>query len=430
MLHGVTAHVAAELATASSQRDQVLDASLLLGTGIRILDRDGRVQEQSRNAASVPPIDLSSLLTSPHVHPYSAIATLAPGLHMPEDAPGKFGLLTDSQHNRLRLYVEPLADGSGYLAATMPLSHIDRAVRGFARLMLAMALAGGLAAFGAGWLVARRALRPVASLTNAATTIAESRQFSQRVADGRGRDELGQLAHTFNVMLASLQEVYDSQVRFVSAASHELRAPLTVIQANLDLLQAKRISESERDTAVVEASAEASRMARLVGDLLVLARADAGIPIRREAVELDRVVLEVLGEARHLARGQRLEVTDVQPAVVRGDPDRLKQLFLNLVENAIKYTPTTGQIRVGITTRGREAVVTISDTGVGISPDDLPRVFERFFRADPARSRDPGGSGLGLSIAKWVAAEHGGSIELASRLGGGTTATVRLPVTA
>ena len=430
MLHGVAAHVGEELVTAPSQRDDVLEASLVLGAGIRILDRGGRVREQSRNAASAPEIDLPRMLTSPYVRSYSAIAALAPALQMPEEVPGRFGLLTDHRGNRLRVYIEPLQDSSGYLAATMPLTHIDSAVRGFGRLMLAMAFAGGLVAFGAGWIVARRALRPVTTLTNAARAIAESRQFSQRVADGSGRDELGRLAHTFNAMLASLQDAYESQVRFVSAASHELRAPLTVVQANLDLLQAARMSEGERDTAVAEASAEASRMARLVGDLLVLARADAGVPIRREAVELDRILLEVLGEARHLTRGQRLEVTDVEPIVVRGDRDRLKQLFLNVIENAIKYTPPTGHIRVAITNRDHEAVIVIRDTGVGISADDLPRVFERFFRADPARSRDPGGSGLGLAIAQWVAAEHGGRIELASRPGVGTTVTIRLPTDA
>ena len=123
-------------------------------------------------------------------------------------------------------------------------------------------------------------------------------------------------------------------------------------------------------------------------------------------------------------------VTDIEPSVVRGDRDRLMQLFLNIIENAIKYTPPTGHIGVAITHLGREAVVVIRDSGVGISADDLPRVFERFFRADPARSRDPGGSGLGLAIAQWVAAEHGGRIELASLPGVGTTVTIRLPTDA
>lgn len=427
VLQSVAAHVGDELATASSPQHDVLQASLLLGAGIRVFDHEGRVLEQSRNTASVPEIDLPGMLTSSHMHPYSAVAALAPGLHTPGESSARFGLLADTLGRRYRVYVAPLADGSRYLAATMPLAHIDAAVQRFARLMLAMALAGGLVAFGVGWIVARRALRPVATLTNAAAAIAESRQFSQRVGDGAGHDELGRLARTFNAMLASLEDAYESQVRFVSAASHELRAPLTVIQANLDLLQGTRMSASERDTAITESSAEAIRMARLVQDLLVLARADAGVPIRREPVELDRVVFEVLGEARHLIRGQRVEITDVEPAIVRGDRDRLKQLFLNIIENAIKYTPPTGRIEVTITNRAGDVGVVVRDTGIGISPSDLPHVFERFFRADPARSRDSGGSGLGLSIAHWVAVEHGGSIELASRLGEGTAATVRLP---
>lgn len=427
VLQSVAAHVREELATASSPQHDVLEASLLLGAGIRILGRDGQVLEQSRHEASIPLLDMPRTLTSSHVRPYSAIASLAPALHTPENAPGHFGLLTDTLGHRFRVYVVPLENGSRYLAATVPLTHIDSAVQRFARLMMAMAVAGGVVAFGVGWIVARRVLRPVSSLTNAAAAIAHSRQFSQRVAEGSGHDELGRLARTFNAMLASLEEAYESQVRFVSAASHELRAPLTVIQANLDLLQGTKMSAPDRDTAFMEASTEAGRMARLVGDLLILARADAGVPIRREAVELDRVVLEVLGEARHLMRGQRLEVTGIEPAIVRGDHDRLKQLFLNIIENASKYTPVTGRIAVTITHRAGEAIVVIRDSGIGISAGDLPHVFERFFRADPARSRDPGGSGLGLSIARWVAAEHGGAIELASRAGEGTAVTIRLP---
>ena len=430
MVHGVAAHVGAELARAQSRRDDILQASLLLGAAIRLLDRDGRVREQSRNAASVPAIDLTRMLAPPFARPYSAIAALAPMAHTPEDASGHFGLLTDRHGNRLRVYIESLPDSSGYLAAIIPLTYIDSTVRSFGRLMLAMALGGGIAAFGAGWIVARRALRPVTTLTNAAAAIAASHQFSLRVTEGAGGSELGRLAHTFNAMLASLQDAYEAQVRFVSAASHELRAPLTVIQANLDLLQAARMPEGDREIAIGEASVEASRMARLVGDLLVLARADAGIPFRREAVELDRIVLEVLGEARHLTRGQRLEVTDIAPSVVCGDRDRLKQLFLNVIENAIKYTPSAGHVGVAITYAGRQAVVVIRDTGMGIGPDDLPRVFERFFRGDLARSRDPGGSGLGLTIAQWVAAEHDGTIALASRPGDGTTVTICLPAVA
>ena len=430
VLHAVAAHVGDELVAAPSHRADVLKAAPLLGAGVRVLDSRGAVLAQSPNGPPTPPIDPSRIFSSASVRPYSLIAALAPSLQMADKVAGRFGVLTGREGGRLRVYIERLSDGSGYLAATMPLVHIDDGVRRFGLFMLLMAFAGGTIAFGAGWLVARRALSPVATLTAAAAAIAKSRQFSERVKDGARRDELGHLAHTFNAMLASLQDAYESQIRFVSSASHELRAPLTVIQANLDLLQAKGMSDDERRTAIAEASAEANRMTRLVADLLLLARADSGVEIRQQLVELDPIVLEVIGEARHLKRDQHLEVIEIAPSVVRGDRDRLKQLFLNLIENAIKYTPALGSVRVGVANRGGEAVVEIHDTGVGISADDLPRVFERFYRADPARSRDPGGSGLGLSIAQWIAREHGGSIHIASRVGVGTTVTVRLPTCA
>lgn len=427
VLHGVGDHVAEELAAAPGDSSAILKASLTLATGIRILDGNGQVRRQSRAAAAAPALDLRRILTTPSTHSYAAIAGLAPALQMPESTAGRFSVLAGPDGDRFRVYVVPLRDGGGYLAATIPLMHIDQAVAGFARLMLAMAITGGFVAFIVGWLLARRALSPVAALTEAAAAIAKSRELSRRVADGSKYDELGRLAQTFNAMLASLEDAYESQVRFVAAASHELRAPLTVVLANLDLLKSGRISENERATAMAEAYDEASRMARLVADLLVLARADAGMPIRQEPVELDRVVLQVVGETRHLVRGQRVEVIAVEPILVRGDADRLKQLVLNVIENAIKYTPADGQIRIGITRDHDHAIVTISDTGIGIAPEHLPRIFERFFRADPARARDRGGSGLGLSIARWVATEHGGTIDLTSTLGAGTTVTIRLP---
>ena len=169
-------------------------------------------------------------------------------------------------------------------------------------------------------------------------------------------------------------------------------------------------------------------MTRLVADLLVLARADAGVPLRRAAVELDRVLLEVMGEARHLVRGHRLEVEALEPTTVTGDRDRLKQLILILVDNAIRYTPPGGRITLSLSRSGATAELRVRDTGEGISAEDLPRVFDRFFRADRARSRDPGGTGLGLSIAQWIAREHRGTIELSSVRGASTTAVFRMSV--
>ncbi len=295
--------------------------------------------------------------------------------------------------------------------------------------MLACAVLASTATFFVGWLLAQRALRPVAALTSGA--IAQSRVLSRRSDVAADRDELGRLANTFTEILDSQEEAYEAQQRFVAAASHELRAPLTVVLANLELLQqaeARRMSENERAEAVAEAHGEATRMARLVADLLSLARADAGVPLRRESVELDRVLIDVIGELRHQLQGQRLTVAAFEPIMVQGDPDRLKQLVLILIDNAIKYTEPGGRVDVGLRRTGGEAVIEVTDTGSGIAPEHLARVFERFYRGDLARTRNAGGTGLGLPIARWIVEEHGGSVELASAPAKGTTATVRLPL--
>ena len=238
----------------------------------------------------------------------------------------------------------------------------------------------------------------------------------------------GRLAGTFNEMLASLDQAYATQQRFVADASHELRAPLTLIQANLELARRPGIDPAAQATAVTEAHAEAARLARLVADLLALARADAGMPIHRKPVELDRLLMDVLGETRRAVGGHRLAVDQLEPTTVSGDPDRLRQLLVNLLDNAVKYTPAGGRIGLRLARDGATAVLAVSDTGAGIPPEHLPHVFERFYRADAGRSRDPGGTGLGLPIARWIAEQHAGSIELTSHPGEGTTAVVRLPI--
>ena len=431
MLESSAEHVAEELEEAEpNQYVSVLNASLLLGTAIRLFDGAGRVTHESTSADPVPPFDPRVVQTRRSRPPYAAIATLAPSLHGVDPGRGTFGLLVDGAGHRWRVYVLPLGGGAAVLGAVQPLAHLDTSVRGFARLMLLMAVAGAVLAFAVGWFLSSRALRPVVVLTDTARAIARSQEFSRRVPAGSPRDELGRLAGTFNEMLTSLEQAYSAQQRFVSDASHELRAPLTVIQANLELLRrASGLPAMEQDRALHEAHTEAERLARLVADLLMLARADAGQAIRRDAVELDRLLLDTLGEVRHLTSGQQLEVTAIEPLTVGGDPDRLKQLLLILLDNAVRYTPASGRISVSLARDDSTAVVTVHDTGIGVPTEALPHVFERFYRADPARSRDPGGTGLGLSIARWIATQHGGTVELASTPGRGTTATIRLPLT-
>lgn len=425
-------HVAAELETARTDEEAtvVLRSALPLGSAMRIQAVDGTVRRQSASAADAPPVSLAAIAAAAPP-PYPLLARLAPALHPASHykGHGTFGLVNGVE--RWRVYARGLRDGN-YLVAIASLEMIDASVSQFGLLMLLMALVGAAVTFLAGWFVAASALRPVAAVTDTASAIARSREFSRRVP-GRflpaARDELGRLGATFNDMLGSLEQAYAAQQRFVADASHELRAPLTSIHANLELLRTRTdMPPAERERATEEAWREASRLARLVADLLALARADAGMPIRRERVELDRVLMEVMGEARHLRTGQHMEIAMLEPVTITGDADRIKQLLLVLVDNALKYTPRSGRVTVALRRQGRSAEFVVRDTGIGIPAADLERVFERFYRADRARTRDPGGTGLGLSIASWIAAQHGGDVRLESEPGQGTTAIVRLPV--
>jgi signal transduction histidine kinase len=174
---------------------------------------------------------------------------------------------------------------------------------------------------------------------------------------------------------------------------------------------------------------EMERMTRLVGDLLLLARADSGgLPLQRQAVELDNVLFEVYRQVDRLEKSVDLELTDVDQVSVLGDSDRLKQLMLNLVDNAIKYTPSGGTVNLSLSKQNGWAHLSVSDSGIGIPPEDLPHIFDRFYRVDKARTRSQGGSGLGLAIAKWIVQAHGGGIQVNSRVGEGTTVTVTLPI--
>jgi two-component system OmpR family sensor kinase len=342
--------------------------------------------------------------------------------------PGVLGLAVDAGGIRWRLYAVTLADGNVLLAA-MPLEEADAASALFRRLIPLVAAAGALVALTAGYLVAGTAIRPLRLLTEVTAEIGRVGDFSRRVPQPGRNDELGRLAATFNAMLASLEKAYRTQQRFTADASHELRAPLTVIQANLDLLRRHpEIPSAEREQAIAQADREAARLARLVGDLLTLARADAGVTMRRWPVELDGVVLEAVAEAGRLAGNRRVGVGWLEPVMVEGDPDRLKQLTLILLDNAIKYTPEGGSIVVELRRQGGSAELVVRDSGVGIRPDELPHVFERFYRGEAARKLDPEGTGLGLPIALWVARQHGGDLSIESEPGKGTTVRVRLPL--
>ncbi|HZT96274.1 MAG TPA: HAMP domain-containing sensor histidine kinase [Chloroflexota bacterium] len=279
------------------------------------------------------------------------------------------------------------------------------------------------------WLVAGSALRPIQGMTRRAAAIAAAKDFSGRVPEDPRTAELHRLALTFNDMLASLQEAYANQKRFLADASHELRTPLTVIQSNLQFLEAAPdATPTERLEALQAATVETERMAMLVADLLALSQADAGFEVAKRAVELDRVVVDALRRigSRERQRGPRMVVGTLEEAVVEGDGERLLQLFVILLDNAVKYTPRDGEVKVEVRGAGDSVVVSVSDTGIGIPAAERPHIFDRFYRSPSARSMGEG-SGLGLPIARWIVEAHGGSIEVQDGPSGGTTFVVTLP---
>lgn len=295
-------------------------------------------------------------------------------------------------------------------------------------ILTAVGAVGVTVAVTVGWAISAGALRPIARMTETARAIALSRGFARRIEVHEDRnDELSELGRTFNQMLASLDDAYRRQQRFVADVSHELRTPLTAIQGDLELLVRGQLPPDEAEATLAEAHRETRRLSRLVDDLLVLARADSGPqPFVPRPIQLDEVVMEVFRELRAQA-GPRLRVVGLEGALVHGERDRLKQLVLILVDNALSYTPPPGEVRLSLRHEGAETVLAVEDDGIGISRETAARAFDRFYRGAEAQRLDPAGTGLGLSIAKWIVERHGGTVAIRARSPHGTLATVHLP---
>jgi len=343
--------------------------------------------------------------------------------------------VVEPEENRLHLYSVPLRSGGRVVGVVEVARALAADERLLERLRLALGFIGGLALPAAalvGWVLAERALAPIGAFARTAEAIGRARDFSRRVAYHGPVDEVGHLAVTVNAMLAELEAAHrdlaaalSAQRRFVADASHELRTPLTIIRANADVLAwADAGDPAERACALADLAGEAARMGGLVDRLLTLARADAGQRLSLRPTPLRPLLEEAYRQARLLATAQQVALARADEVTAAVDPDALKQLLLILVENALKYTPT-GVVTLALSRDGDEARFSVADTGIGIAPEDLPRIFERFYRADAARAI--GGSGLGLSIARWIAAEHQGHIDVRSVPGRGSAFTVILP---
>lgn len=331
----------------------------------------------------------------------------------------------------LRVLTVPLQLGErnvGILQVGASLAVVDATRGNLISMMFFIAVIAVLMAGLGSWLVLGRALSPLEAITETVDQINRADDLSRRIPHEQSQDEIGELVVSVNQTLERLESLFTSQQRFLADVSHELRTPLTVIKGNVDLM--RRIKEADEES-LSSIDQEAGRLSRLVGGLLMLAQADSGkLALNFAPVELDLLLTEVFTEMRVLAHNRVLvHLNEIDQVIVNGDRDRLKQVFLNLVSNAIQYTPNGGEIFLSLNKIGDQGRIIVRDTGPGIPAEDLPHIFERFYRAEKSRTRlKPGGFGLGLSIAKWIVEHHGGQIKVESKEGKGTTFVIWLNV--
>ncbi len=312
----------------------------------------------------------------------------------------------------------------------MSMESVEDTLRRFL-VLLTIAIPVALAvSLGGGWFLAGRALRPVDAITLAAQRIAAG-DLSQRLSVPTAPDEIGRLVGTFNDMIGRLDASFRQIRQFTSDASHELRTPLTVMKGETELVL-RRPRPVEDYQSVLESNLEEiDRMTHIVDELLFLSRADMGeVKMESLPVALESLVEDIYRQATLLGQDRNIEVVlgTVMPAVVQGDELRLRELLLNLVENAVKYSHPGGKVEIALLTDGQQARLSVTDQGIGIAPADHKKIFDRFFRTDDARAHTKKGTGLGLAICAWIAEAHKGHVEVKSDIGQGSTFTVALPL--
>jgi two-component system OmpR family sensor kinase len=389
---------------------------------IEILTSDGTVVSSTGRIGDAAPAVPTSLLASASAHG-SALATV--------DVPGA---------SSLRLLATPWARPdlglAGFIVAGQPISIQSTNRRGILGFLIISSIPTLLAAFIASWLITGRALRPLKTVIETADSIARTRDLKRRLAPAKRRDEIGLLSESFNRMLEQvdaanqqLTQALDAQRRFVADASHELRTPLTTIRGNAELLaHGPSVPEDVRAAAAHDIATEGERMSRLVEHLLTLAQADAGQNLALAPIALRPIIESVGRQAQLTHEDRRIRTVGLTDATIEGDEDAITQLLWILVDNAVKFTKPGGSIEVGLQQHDSTGLLTVADDGSGIPPDDLQRIFERFYQADAARSNK--GAGLGLSIARWIVDQHRGVIAARNNNGPGVTFTVTLPLAA
>ncbi|HXH22802.1 MAG TPA: ATP-binding protein [Dehalococcoidia bacterium] len=336
-------------------------------------------------------------------------------------------LKSATQHT-IRLYAEtaPASDGDAIVVAAASTSAVDAAVDRVETILIGVVSAGAVVSIGVGYVVAREGLARLQKVVDIAVKTEAFSLLDRRIAARNEPAEVQKLADAFDAMLERLQHAFAQQRDFVANVSHELRTPLTALQGNLDVLLMDPSLDPEVRDHLERLSGETARLIRLVANLLSLASAEAGRRLDMRPVELDVVILEVYREQGTRRADVRLRLGHEDQARVSGDREMLKQLVTNLVENALKYSPSGAEVRLSLYRDRTLARLEVTDSGPGIAPEDLPHIFERFYRGKNAARA--GGTGLGLAIAHWVATAHGGRIDVESALGKGTTFRVWLPL--
>jgi two-component system OmpR family sensor kinase len=391
------------------------------GTYAEVRDRSGDlVRSTFFGFRQLPPPEISLDLTEPAVTGEAHLLTV--------DSGGPHAL-------RYRVLATPLPGQAGTLVVAIPLFEVDRTLKRlvFGELVVSLIVLGVVAAL-ALWLV-RVGLRPLSGIGETAGAIAAG-DLGRRVEPANDRTEVGRLGLALNSMLAQIEAAFEERRaseerlrRFVADASHELRTPLTSIRGYAELFH-RGAKSRPKDLAktMQRIEAESARMGVLVDDLLLLARLDQGRPLLREEVDLSRIVTEAVESARAVEPDRPIELDASDPVRVLGDEARLRQVMDNLLDNVRVHTPPRTPVHVAVTSGPDDAVVSVTDEGPGIPPDVAGRVFERFYRGDPARSRETGGAGLGLSIASAIVEAHGGRVTAAQAPeGSGARFEVSLP---
>lgn len=346
------------------------------------------------------------------------------------DDPATFDVQTG--YGRIRFsnsVLEPSAGRRVLLQVGLPLEPMDNVLRRFLALLAVSVPAGLLAAVLLGRWTAGLALRPLIDLA-AATASIDIGGLRRRLPVRGARDELDAVAAAFNETLSRLEHAVGEMRQFSSALAHELRTPLAALRGDIELALLESGNDDRVRRRLASQLEEIEKLGRLIERILLLARAEAGeVVVARAPIDLGDLAGSLASQVEPVARAQGLELRfeHTGPAIVHADAGWLERLLINLLDNAIKFTPAGGQVLVTVSRDGAEARVAVQDTGPGIDPADVPRVFDRFFRADPARSSGAEGAGLGLALAKWVVDRHDGRIDVESRPGAGSTFTVILP---